>query len=209
MIENMTEEEKNEARLFIRNYKAVISTIKELKKGADKNDLARLETYEKQLEELILSITKYSKTFYSRTSYANGEDSQTKARIISKCTNNDKDRINDHNNLILKTNTADLICKALSCNLLFGNFGKYSDNIEALIQKDSEKVENMPIEARDKRLEVFRWAHNIVLFSLMGDKSRNHTEFIDDPLETLSTADFFKMLSESAMFENLMGKLNR
>ncbi len=93
--------------------------------------------------------------------------------------------------------------------MLFGKFGEYIENVGALIQKDSEKVEDMPIEVRDKRLEVFRWAHNIMLFSLIGDKSRNHTEFIDDPLETLSTADFFKILGESAMFENLMGKLNR
>lgn len=78
-----------------------------------------------------------------------------------------------------------------------------------MTQKRDEKIEDVPAEIRIKRLEVFRWAHNMVLLSLSGDKPKNHADFVDEPKDSVSILDLFKLLSEGEIYETLAGKLNR
>lgn len=209
MHEEMSEEEKKEAILFYDNYRAVIRTINELEKGADESDLNKLKSYKKQLEGLIIEMAHYSKTFYNQNDYTKSEDYRSASDVVARCREINYPKIDCHNRLILKIHAADLICAALGRNLLFGKFGDYSQNIDCLIQKREEKIEDAPAAIRIKRIEIFRWAHNMVLLSLSGNKSKNHADFVGESEDLVSISDLFKLLSEGEIYETLVGKLNR
>lgn len=140
MTENMTGEEKRETIIFYDNYRSVIRTINELENGASESDLNKLESYKKQLEALIIEMAHYSKTFYNQSDSSKSEDYQCKANVMSKSKIITYPKIDCHNSLILKTHAADLICLALDCKPLFGKFGDYIANVDALIQRRTEKI---------------------------------------------------------------------
>lgn len=129
MNENMTEEEKREAVLFYDNYRSIIRTINELEKGANESDLNKLKSYKKQLEDLIIEMARYSKTFYNQNDFTKSEDYKSAANVVTRCREINYPKIDCHNRLILKIHAADSICIALGCNPLFGKFGDYTKNI--------------------------------------------------------------------------------
>jgi hypothetical protein len=49
----------------------------------------------------------------------------------------------------------------------------------------------------------------MVLLSLIGDKSKNHADFVGEPKDSVSILDLFKLLSEGEIYETLVSKLNR
>ncbi len=209
MPEIMTDEERKIARSFYRNYQAVIRTIRDLAKGASETELVKLEDYKKRLEELILAMAQHVKNSYNRKAYSHEENYQPVKKFLSETADAIQIRMLYHNALILKANEADLICQALNCQPLFGDFGDYSSNIDLLMQASYEGSDDMPLEARDKRLEVFRWACSIALLALTGDRVKNHTDFIDDPTDSLEANDFIEHSSESEIEDALKAMAGR
>lgn len=200
--------EKNNIEKFYDNYKNVIQVIQELKQKASKEELKQLEIYEKSLKALIFAMVEYVKIVFATVIYKTDEEYKSQEDFLVKSHEVNQSRIIYHNDLISKIKLADMICKRLDCEPLYGELGKFCDNADPLLQKTPQDKSLMSQEAKDKRQETFRWACNVILLSLARNKAEEYSDFITNPQSFRIVADFYKYLGLSEIYENFDNKIN-